>query len=87
MQMRKEFLEFGEYEFFPDTYLIPQEWTEFKRQFHLYQSKALENYQGEVTKDVTILINESGIQSSKTKQADEKGITIIENIKSFIEEI
>ena len=40
-----------------------------------------------ITKDVTILINESGIQSAKTKQADEKGITIIENIKSFIEEI
>ncbi len=39
-----------------------------------------------ITKDVTILINESGIQSSKTKQADEKGITIIENLKAFIEE-
>jgi len=40
-----------------------------------------------ITKDVTILFNESGIASSKTKQANEKGITIIENIKAFIEEI
>lgn len=31
MQMRKEFMEYGEYEFFPETYLIPQEWPEFKK--------------------------------------------------------
>jgi len=39
-----------------------------------------------ITKDVSILFNESGIASSKTKQAEDKGITILTNIKAFIEE-
>lgn len=39
-----------------------------------------------VTKDVSILVNESGIESAKTKQARDKGITIITNLKDFIGE-
>lgn len=37
-----------------------------------------------ITKDVTILVNESGIESSKTKRARESGITIINNINELI---
>jgi len=39
-----------------------------------------------LTKDVTILVNESGVESSKTKQAQEKGILIVTNLKDFIGE-
>jgi NAD-dependent DNA ligase len=39
-----------------------------------------------LTKDVTILVNESGIASAKTKSAETKGITIITNIKKLIGE-
>ena len=38
-----------------------------------------------LTKDVTILVNESGIESSKTKQARDSGIKIITDLKSFLE--
>ena len=37
-----------------------------------------------VTKDVTILINESGIESTKTKKAKESGIQIVSNINELI---
>ena len=40
-----------------------------------------------LTKDVTILVNESGIASAKTKKAETMGITIINNIKDILEEI
>ncbi len=40
---------------------------------------------GSLTQDVTILINESGIQSSKTKSAQSKGILIITNLQEFLE--
>jgi hypothetical protein len=40
-----------------------------------------------LTKDVTILVNESGIASAKTKKAETMGITIIINIKDILEEI
>ena len=39
-----------------------------------------------VTKDVTILVNESGIESQKTTKARESGITIVENILDFLGE-
>ena len=39
-----------------------------------------------LTKDVTILINESGVPSSKTKSAESKGIRIVTNIKQLIGE-
>jgi DNA ligase (NAD+) len=37
-----------------------------------------------LTKDVEILVNESGIESSKTQKARESGVQIIENLKTFI---
>ena len=37
-----------------------------------------------ITKDVTILVNESGIESAKTKQAQEKGIQIVTNLLEFL---
>ena len=39
-----------------------------------------------ITKDVTILVNESGIESAKTKQAQEKGIKIVTNLLNFLGE-
>ena len=39
-----------------------------------------------ITKDVTILVNESGIESAKTKQAQEKGIQIVTNLLKFLGE-
>lgn len=38
-----------------------------------------------LTKDVTILINESGIDSAKTKQARDAGVTIVTDLKSYLE--
>lgn len=38
-----------------------------------------------LTKKVTILVNESGIESAKTKQARDSGIIIITNLNSFLE--
>lgn len=37
-----------------------------------------------LTKDVTILVNESGIESSKTKKARDLGISIVTNLNSLI---
>jgi len=39
-----------------------------------------------ITKQVTILVNESGIESAKTKQARESGLIIVTNLKDFIGE-
>jgi NAD-dependent DNA ligase len=38
-----------------------------------------------VTKDVTILVNESGIESAKVKKARESGVTIITNLSDLLE--
>ena len=40
---------------------------------------------GSLTRDVTILVNESGIESAKTKSAQDKGIQIINNLLDFLE--
>ena len=37
-----------------------------------------------LTKDVQFLVNESGIESAKTKEAQERGITIITSLKELI---
>jgi DNA ligase (NAD+) len=42
---------------------------------------------GSLTKDVTILVNESGIESAKTKQALSKGILVVDNLQQFLGEI
>ncbi len=39
-----------------------------------------------LTKDVNILVNESGIESAKTRTAQEKGLTIITNLMDLIGE-
>lgn len=39
-----------------------------------------------LTKDVTILVNESGIESAKTKRARETGVTIVTNLLEFLGE-
>ena len=39
-----------------------------------------------MTKNVTILLNESGIESSKTKKARESGITVIDSLYELIGE-
>ena len=58
-----------------------------------YQTKAaakqvLEKYgyivKDNLTKDVTILVNESGIASAKTRKAEQMGITIINNLKTIL---
>lgn len=38
-----------------------------------------------LTKDVTILVNEGGIESSKTQKARESGVQIIENLTTILE--
>ncbi len=52
--------------------------------------KVLQNYGFEtkdnLTKEVTILLNESGIESAKTNKAQNMGITIYDNIKQLIKE-
>ena len=37
-----------------------------------------------LTKDVNFLVNESGVESAKTRTAQERGITIITNLKDLI---
>tara|TARA_B110000902_G_scaffold25007_1_gene27475 strand:+ start:3000 stop:3749 length:750 start_codon:yes stop_codon:yes gene_type:complete len=39
-----------------------------------------------LTKDVTILVNESGIESAKTKKARDAGVQIVTNLKNLIGE-
>lgn len=52
-------------------------------------TKALDSVGYEVksslTKQVTILVNESGIESSKTKQARDSGVTIVTNLLDLLE--
>jgi DNA ligase (NAD+) len=38
-----------------------------------------------ITKDVTILLNESGTESAKTKKARDMGVSVITNLKQLIE--
>lgn len=40
-----------------------------------------------ITKDVTILVNESGIESAKTKKARESGVQIVSNLIEFLGEV
>ena len=42
---------------------------------------------GTITKDVTILVNESGRETSKTQKARESGITIVTDLRKFIGDI
>jgi NAD-dependent DNA ligase len=53
-------------------------------------AKALEQHgytvKSSVTKDVTVLVNESGIESQKTIKARNDGLTIVENLLEFLGE-
>lgn len=40
-----------------------------------------------ITKDVDILINESGVESAKTQKARESGITLVTNLINFLENL
>ena len=55
-----------------------------------FATKVLNEYgfivKSSLTKDCTHLINESGIESSKTQTARDRGVIIISNIKHLIEE-
>jgi NAD-dependent DNA ligase len=55
-----------------------------------HAQQVLEQYgfvvKSSLTKDCTHLINESGIESAKTKTARDRGVIIINNIKHLIEE-
>lgn len=42
---------------------------------------------GSLTKDVTILVNESGIESAKTRKARDSGVTIVTDLTQLIGEI
>jgi len=62
--------------------------TSFKTKAEAEQRLAQLGYEvkSSITKDVTILVNESGIESAKTQKARESGITIVENLLDFIGE-
>lgn len=60
-----------------------------------YKTKALAHaaleevgygHKSSLTKDVTILVNESGIESAKTKKARDAGVQIVTNLLEFIGE-
>ncbi len=40
-----------------------------------------------LTKEVTILVNESGIETAKTRKAAESGVQIVNNLKTYMENI
>ena len=63
--------------------------TSFKTKAEAAKILSYAGYQvkNSITKDVIFLINESGIESAKTKQAREKGIEIITNLRELIGEI
>ena len=53
-------------------------------------TKALEQHgytvKSSVTRDVTVLVNESGIESQKTIKARDDGLMIVENLLEFLGE-
>ena len=68
------------------TVCISGKLTSFKTKAAATQALVTRGYavKSTVTKDVTILVNESGIESAKTKKARESGITIVTNLLEFI---
>jgi DNA ligase (NAD+) len=58
----------------------------FKTKAEATQALSVLGYRvvGSLTKEVSILVNESGIESAKTTKARESGVTIIENLLDFI---
>ena len=62
--------------------------SSFKTKAEATKALSYAGYQvkSSLTKDVVFLINESGIESAKTKQAQERGITIITSLSDLIGE-
>ena len=62
--------------------------SSFKTKAEATKALSYAGYQvkSSLTKDVIFLINESGIESAKTKQAQERGITIITSLSDLIGE-
>ena len=60
--------------------------TSFKTKAEAQKALTSRGYlvKSSLTKDVTILVNESGLESSKTKKARESGISIITNLNQLI---
>jgi NAD-dependent DNA ligase len=52
-----------------------------KAEAHAALEAAGLNVKSSLTKDVTILVNESGIESAKTKKARDAGVQIVTNLK------
>ena len=72
-----------------DAVCISGKLTSFKTKAEATKVLLAKGYQvkNSITKDVSILINESGIESAKTKQAQQRGIKIITNLRELIGEI
>ena len=62
--------------------------SSFKTKAEATKALSYAGYQvkSSLTKDVVFLINESGVESAKTKQAQERGITIITSLSDLIGE-
>ena len=56
-----------------------------------HAEKVLNSYgfvvKSSLTKEVSILVNESGIESAKTQTARDRGVKIINNLNKFLGEI
>jgi DNA ligase (NAD+) len=70
------------------TVCISGKLTSFKTKAQAQEVLVANGYivKSSVTKDVTILVNESGIESTKTKKARDSGVTIVENLQQFLME-
>jgi NAD-dependent DNA ligase len=68
------------------TVCISGKLSSFKTKAEAGQALKEQGYQvkDSLTKDVTVLVNESGIESAKTKKAKDFGITVITNLKLFL---
>ena len=68
------------------TVCISGKLTSFKTKAAATQALSARGYavKSTLTKDVTILVNESGVESAKTKKARDSGITIVTNLLEFI---
>jgi NAD-dependent DNA ligase len=62
--------------------------TSFKTKAEATKALEQQGYtiKSSLTKDVTILVNESGVESAKTKKARESGITIVTDLFEILGE-
>ena len=76
------------FQVFKGAVCISGKLSTFKTKAEATKALSCAGYQvkSSMTKDIVYLINESGIESAKTKQAQDKGITIITNLIDLIGE-